>query len=322
MSITSEEKVNILYIEDDEQLFNLVTEFLKKSKNTEFNVISKTTLESGLEYLQNNCVLESENVVDAVLLDLILPNSRGVNTFKKVKEVCPDTPIIIISAYEDIACECVKQGAQDYLVKPDISPGILIRSIKYAIERVKLENSKKELDDKYRNLVEATGAGIYELDFEEMRFTYVNDAICEHSGYSREELLNMNPFEFLTEEGVQKFASRIEALQKGEYIEDATIYEAIKRDGSRMWIMLTAQFKENKEGRVIGANVVAIDVTDKILAERALKKKEEEVFSTLENKIHKWKEDIIKRNQEKEETLKLINGKIFSMTNKNAEVSF
>lgn len=322
MSVITEETINLLYIEDDESLYSLIRAFLDKSKHTTFNIIPKNTLESGLDHLNRYCNLIDESEVDAVLLDLVLPNSRGVNTFKRVKAICPDLPIIIISGYEDIACECVKLGAQDYLVKPDITPGILIRSIKYAIERCKLEKDYKESEQKYRKLVEATGAGIYELDFINMKVTYVNDVICEYTGYTREEFLQKSPFDFLTEASLKKFLERLEALKHGDFIEDATVYEMIKKDGSLLWAMINAQYKEDFQGNIVGASVVAIDITNQMLAEKALKKKEEEVYTSLENRIHKWKEEIIKRNQEKAETLNLINGKILSMSNSDTEVAF
>jgi len=437
MSI-NEETLNLLYIEDDEQLFTLISHFLEKSKNTKFNVISKTTLESGIEYLKNNCSTELEDKVHAILLDLILPNSHGVGTFKRVKETCPDIPIVIISAYEDIACECVKKGAQDYLVKPEISPSILVRSIKYAIERANAENMYKDIirtsplgynifklidneiilvdynpsaDDilnldnskllyktlqeafpgvsdelketylktlkegipfsmcieyedhripkgyfkihghrtasndlvlsfeniteqvymqekileneiRYKQLVEATGAGVYEIDFRNMKFSYVNDVVCKQSGYTKKELLEMSPFEFLTEEGSKKFLNRIEKLKRGEYIEDATEYEAIRKDGSSIWIMLTARFIEDDQKNVIGANVVAIDITHKVMAERMIKEKETEVFNQLENRIKSWKKEMIEKNIERDRALDLINQEIEFMSAKSSSEVF
>lgn len=432
MSVNSDEKtINILYIEDDSSLCSLVKDLLKRqSAHFDFNIILKNSLKEGMEYLDQECSMTGSNI-DIVLLDLILPNSYGVGTFKEVKRQCPDIPIVIISGYEDIACECVNLGAQDYLIKTELSGQVLIRSIKYAIERARSENLYKDVirssvlgyhifklkdddiifidynpaadkilkidhskflfkrlqdifpnvsdevvqlymdalklghtinnyktiyedenikkacfringhrtnsgdlavtfcditdrclmkeklkqsEDQYKQLVEATGAGIYEIDFVNMKFSYVNDVVCKQSGYTKEEMLEMSPFDFLTKEGADKFLDRIKRLKKGEYIEDATEYEAIRKDGSSIWIMLTARFKEDNEGNVIGANVVAIDITDKVLAQKLIKKKETEVFSQLEDRIRSWKEEISQRNLEREKTLNLINKEINFMS--------
>lgn len=309
--------VNVLYIEDDEALYQLICDFFKNSKGTKFNVVSKTTLEDGLQYLKSHCLYEIENKVDIVLLDLNLPNSRGIATFNTIKKACPYLPIVIVSAYEDIACECVRQGAQDYLVKPEVSGNLLMRSIKYAIHRHSLENAYRASEEKYRKLVEATGAAIFEVDFDTMKFTYVNETICDYSGYSKQEMLEMSPFDFLTEQSAEKFRDRLQRMEEGEYIDDVFIYETINRDKKLTWLMVTSQFEENAMGRVVGANVVAMDITEKVQTEIALKEKEQELYSVLESKIYDWKNELAKKEKENKNTLKLINHELSSMVNNN-----
>ena len=434
MSVSLYEKpINLLYIEDDKSLCSLVSDLLSRhSKNFDFNITLKNSLEEGLDYLSSH--KKDDKKIDLILLDLILPNSHGVGTFKRVKELCPNIPVVIISGHADIACDCVKLGAQDYLIKTELTGPTLIRSIKYAIERSTSENMYKDIiktspigyhiyrlkesdiifvnynpaankilkidhskllfkkleeafpnisddlkrkymdvllsgsmikdltteyedenikksyyrvnahrtksgdlavsfeditckilmkekltdsENRYKQLVEATGAGVYEIDFVNMKFSYVNDVICKNSGYTKEEMLEMSPFDFLTEEGAEKFISRIKRLKKGEYIQDAAEYEAIRKDGSSIWIMLTARYKENEQGNVIGASVVAIDITDKVLAEKMLKRKEAEVFTQLEHKIQTWKQEMLQKDIERDKTLNLINKEINFMSIKD-----
>ncbi len=317
------EKVNLLYVEDDETISDLMVEYLSKSKHTKFNVTVKNTLKDGLEYLDNDRL-----TLDAILLDLILPNSKGVDTFNSVNKKCEYLlPIVIISGFEDIACKCVKLGAQDYLLKPDITPGLLVRSIKYAIERKKVKESLKQERDKvklnekkFRDLVQIAKASIYEIDFVSNKFVYVNDYLCEQSGYTREELMKMAPSKILTKESVDKWTNRMVSLSKGEYINSSTEYEVVKKDGSIGWVLITSKFIEDNNN-IIGANVVAINITDRKLAEKALKKKEEDVYIALENKIHSWRQEIVVRNIERDSQLEIINGEIQSMTdNDTAEM--
>lgn len=77
---------------------------------------------------------------DLVLLDFSLPACEGIQTFKQIHTQAPDLPIIILSSFEDTASaiEAVRQGAQDYLVKGQIDSRLLVRSIRYAIERQRL----------------------------------------------------------------------------------------------------------------------------------------------------------------------------------------
>lgn len=310
------EKINLLYIEDDETISDLMVEFLHTFKYIKFNIVVKNTLKDGLEYLDNDCL-----GLDAILLDLILPNSKGVNTFKTVNEKCGYLlPIVIISGFEDIACKCVKLGAQDYLLKPDISPGLLVRSIKYAIERKKVKEKLRierdklvKNEKKFRELVEITRASIYEIDFINNKFVYVNDYLCSQIGYTREELMKLDPSKILTKESLSKWINRMDLLSKGKHISSSAEYEVVKKDGNTGWTLITAKFIENSNGNVTGANVVAIDISDRKLAEENLKKKEDDVYVALEDKIRDWRQEIVVRNIKRDKQLKLINTEIQSM---------
>ena len=95
-------------------------------------------LEEALQHLENN---PEDNAFDAILLDLSLPDSHGLETVAAVRDRAPHLPIVILTGLRDeaLALRAVQQGAQDYLVKGQFSPEILLRSIRYAIERQRIE---------------------------------------------------------------------------------------------------------------------------------------------------------------------------------------
>ena len=185
------DKIKLLYIEDDESNAEVIMEFLKTSKHPEITIVHKATLKEGLEYLKNECFIPESEGIDLILLDLMLPNSKGVATYKSVASKCPDIPIVILSGYEDIACECIKHGAQDYLIKPFVEKGIVIRSIKYAIERDKLEKSKLESERKYKQILGSAPIGFhnYKLVDDELIFLGGNPA--------SDKILNINHVELM-----------------------------------------------------------------------------------------------------------------------------
>jgi PAS domain S-box-containing protein len=111
-------------------------------------------------------------------------------------------------------------------------------------------------------LVESTNAAIYEIDFIKQRFTYVNEKTCEYSGYTKAELMEMNPFQLLTADGKALFAERIEKLMKGEFISNTEEYQVIKKDGTKRWTLITADYVVKKE-QIVGARVVALDITER-----------------------------------------------------------
>ena len=307
------EKIQLLFIEDDEANANATIELLNKDKHTNFDIIHKSNLKSGIEFLQKECTSAESCSTDIVLLDLMLPNSEGVSTYENLKKACDFLPIVIISMYEDIACQCVKKGAQDFLLKSDLNTGVLTRSLKYAIQRKKVENKLKHSEQKYRELIEATNAGIYEIDFVNDRFTYVNDVMCELTGWTREELMSMGPSSMLTENSMKDWVDRWEALNSGEYIDKTFEYEARMKDGSILWTLVTADFRENKEGLVVGARVVAINITETKMAKEEAERKEEVIFNQLEERIKTWREEISLKTVAHENTLKAISLDINSM---------
>ena len=151
--------------------------------------------------------------------------------------------------------------------------------------RMQMEKALKESEKQYREIVEATKAGIYEIDFINDRFTYVNDVMCELTGWSREELLNMGPSTILTEKSLEDWAKRWDALNKGQHIPETFEYEARIKDGSIICTLVTAQYKTNEDDMVIGARVIAIDITEAKRIKMEARQKEEVIFNELENRI-------------------------------------
>ena len=181
--------------------------------------------------------------------------------------------------------------------------------------RAKIENELKLSEKKYRDLVEATNAGIYEIDFVNDKFTYVNDVMCKLTGWSREELLNMGPSSMLTKKSIEDWIIRWEALNNGEYIEKTFEYEAKIKDGSTIWTLVTAEYEENEEGAVVGARVVAIDITEAKTIRKEIKQKEESIFNELENKLHEWRDELKESSTLQQNKIRDVSMNIQSITN-------
>jgi len=85
--------------------------------------------------------------VQCVLLDLGLPDATGLDSLRAVLELAPDAAVLVLTGYDDehLGLEALEQGAQDYLVKGAVDGRLLVRAIRYAIERRRAERSAQEL---------------------------------------------------------------------------------------------------------------------------------------------------------------------------------
>lgn len=131
-------RVRVLLIEDDPGDARLIREMIKEKKNVSFELEWASSLKSGLELI-------AKGGISVVLLDLGLPDSQGFETFAKIYELFPQLPIIVLSGIsdEELAVKAVRKGAQDYLVKDQVNGNLIIRAIRYAIERKQAEEKIK-----------------------------------------------------------------------------------------------------------------------------------------------------------------------------------
>ncbi len=110
----------------------LIAANLVKTNGVEFQYARADRLADGLECL-------SRGGVDVVLLDLDLPDSRGLETLQKLRFHEPQVPLVVIADVydESLATEAASEGAQDYLVKGELHSALLVRSIRYSVSRNK-----------------------------------------------------------------------------------------------------------------------------------------------------------------------------------------
>lgn len=121
----------ILLIEDNAGDARLIEHMLAQAPGLVCRLDWVDTLAAGVEHLKTQAT-------DVVLLDLGLPESSGLETLKRLLALAPTVPTLVVLSGlndEDMAVEAVQSGAQDYLVKGQVDTPLLIRSIRYAIER-------------------------------------------------------------------------------------------------------------------------------------------------------------------------------------------
>ena len=129
-------------------------------------------------------------------------------------------------------------------------------------ERKAAEEALRVSETKYRQLVEYAPAGIYEVDVTTGKFISVNDVMCEYSGYSKEEFLNLTLLDVLKEDSLRKVIERVDKMKRGEPVPALAEYEIITKDNRKLWIMINTKL-EYENGKPVKATTVAHNITEK-----------------------------------------------------------
>ncbi len=132
--------LTILLVEDNPGDIRLVRELLAADQSESFTLVTADRQDTAL------AILDSHDIT-AILLDIELPDSSGLNTLLKIHANAPGIPIVVLSSIADegLAVRSVQQGAQDFLVKGHVDAHQLTRSLRYAIERKRTEERLNHL---------------------------------------------------------------------------------------------------------------------------------------------------------------------------------
>jgi diguanylate cyclase len=125
----------VLLIEDDAAAALLVTQMLRGVRDFKFD------LTHAVRAAEVTHLLSEGHRFDCVLLDLTLPDAKGLSGLTALRKAAPELPIVVLTGFDDkeVALQAVKQGAQDYLIKGSVDGELLSRSIRYAVERKRLQ---------------------------------------------------------------------------------------------------------------------------------------------------------------------------------------
>lgn len=260
--------IRILLIEDNPGDVRLLREFLKDATRLR----SETT---QVERLAAAATLLSAERFDVVLLDLSLPDAAGLQALQHLHSIAPALPIVVLTGLDDeeTALRAVQEGAQDFLVKGRVDTPILTRSIRYAIER-------KRVEEMERQLVKAHAARA-EAEVGESRFRGLAEAIpqlvWEFGASGEMEYISTRWFEYTGQDPADKAAASLQSAihpddlaptlaRWEEARQTATTWQSEYRlrraDGVYRWHLGRAIPWRNKEGQVAKWYGTATDIDD------------------------------------------------------------
>ncbi|MDY6988013.1 MAG: response regulator [Thermodesulfobacteriota bacterium] len=264
------ETVKVLLIEDDRQFARMVQTILERKQSPSFHVTWVDRLSLGLESL-------AAGGIDVVLLDLSLPDSRGLDTFRRANAEAPDIAIVILTGQDDksLAITALHEGAQDYLVKGQSEKALLGRAIVHGVERKRVQEALRESEERYKKLYDASKRAeavyrslihssadaivIYDL---EGKVLYVSPMFTQIFGWALEEVEGKR-VPFLPESEKETCMSLIHDL-----IEKGTSCHSFEtkrygKDGSILDVSLSASRYDDHEGKPAGMLVLLRDISDR-----------------------------------------------------------
>jgi PAS domain S-box-containing protein len=227
---------------------------------------------------------------DIILLDLSLPDKDGHQLVNDMLSLVPDFPIIILTGYSDMkfAAQAISQGIEDYLLKDDLTPMLLFKSITYSIERKKSNAALKESERQYSNLFHLSPQPMWVYDTDTFRFVEVNKAAVSKYGFSEEEFLQMTIFDIRPAEDVQKVRDTVGEIRRANPDVFTGRFRHLNKEGQifEVEVYSTAINTDSRSLR----SVIAYDITEKMLYEQlitqAIIKTQEEERYEIGSELH------------------------------------
>ncbi|MDX2100874.1 MAG: ATP-binding protein [Leptolyngbyaceae cyanobacterium bins.59] len=147
----SADVISVLLVEDSAADVALLMKLLQHNEAKSWQITHVKRLKPALEHLH-------KTEFDVILLDLSLPDSQGIETVTQVQTAFPYLPIVVLTGLQDeaFARQAVAQGAQDYLVKGQVTAELLLKSVSYAIERSQILRRLQESEHRFHEVFNQT----------------------------------------------------------------------------------------------------------------------------------------------------------------------
>lgn len=251
-------RVRILHLEDNKSDAELIVSILEEEglETVVRRVESREEFGKALE----------EGGFDLILSDFSLPAYDGLSALNLAMEHRPEIPFIFISGTigEEKAVKALLDGATDYLLKSHLSrlaPAVLraLREAEQRQQQKRLHEALLQSEAKYRQIVEATDEGIWQLD-SEGRTVFVNTRLATLLDRSESEILRRRPLDFIAPVDREPAAKRFSLEGRGR----REVYEIRfeRKDGVELWTMV-ASTPLMKGDCCVGELMMVTDITEK-----------------------------------------------------------
>jgi PAS domain S-box-containing protein len=259
------ERHRILIVEDAVLDAELLERELREA-GLDFEAVRVETAEGLLAALQSFRP-------DVVISDYNLPRLDGMTALRHVKSYAPHLPFLLVtgSLNEETAVECMKAGATDYVLKDRlkrVGPAVLAALGQKQSQDAKdaAERALRESEHRYRTVVNSLQEVVFQTDGEG-RWTFLNPAWTEITGYSLEESLGRSFADFVhPEDRESSLAVAIASATHGETIHSGE-FRYLRKGGGQRWVEGYARLQRDPEGSIVACAGTLNDITERKEAE-------------------------------------------------------
>lgn len=223
---------------------------------------------------------------DVILSDHSMPAFDALAALDICRRARLSTPFIVVSGAigEEAAVRAMKAGAQDYVMKDNLSrltPAIEreLREAEDRRERRRIEDLLHEREEWHRQIIETAQEGIWAIDASGMT-TFVNAKMADMLGVDVQDMLGASMFDFMDEDGQREAVAYLERRRQG--ISEHHDFLFRRRDGGPVWTLVSSNPLTDKQGRYIGSLAMITDMTEYRRGEEALRDSEERFRKVFE----------------------------------------
>jgi PAS domain S-box-containing protein len=285
--------IHVLLVEDNPDDAFLLGAVLREDFSWRFQITHVERLSEALQLLEGRDF-------EVVLLDLGLPDSWGLETFLRLHQRFPEVATVVLSGLDDeeFAIKAVQAGAQDYLVKGQWDHLGLVRAIRYAIERKRVERALRESEKRYRLLAENVTDVIWTADLNGW-VTYVSPSITPLTGFQPEEILARPLLAHFSPSSQRIVQEALQEVQAGEAFSGfprTLELELLRKDGSCFWTESRVTVLRDDHNQAIGFLGSTRDITERKQAEEALRESHQRLQEALEE-LRRTQQQIIQQER-------------------------
>ena len=271
----SRRDLRVLVVEDAPDEFVLTRSLLEDVRGAQVKVDWVSTFEEAAAAVRSGRY-------DVGLVDYRLGERTGLDLLRETGGSGGATPLVVLTGQDDreLDLRLMEAGAADFLVKGEITPALLERSIRYAVQRRRAEAERTRATQALSTLVEALPLAVVVLD-REARVTDWNPAAERIFGWARDEVLGL-PYPLVPGDRHEEFRDVLRDASEGRAMAGVETVRR-RRDGALLDVALWTTPLRGAQGEVYATMGVLADVTERKRAEAAAHRRDQEFKALVEN---------------------------------------